>query len=338
MKKGISIILCCYNSELKLPQTLQCIINQKYNNSNIEVEIILVDNNSKDDTQIIASNYWNANGIESIQFKIVEEKRPGLSYARHTGVQNANCDLILFCDDDNWLDEKYCQQAHDIMQSNCKIGVLGGLNTAVGEVELPSWFKGVEQSYACGPQNEFDGEASRMYITGAGMVLRKRLFDVFEQVSFESQLTDRKGEELSSGGDSEICHVAILLGYTLFYSSNLKLFHFMEAKRLNWNYFVKMLLGHAESSYKLRYYFDESRKNNWLSELFRIIRPILGKRLVVLARDFFYAKKNIVYGEKIHHIFLFGQLLSHVESYNNYFTLIKNIKELKYRIKKYNAE
>lgn len=335
MKKGVSVILCCYNSESKLPKTLDCIAWQKY--IGINIELVLIDNNSKDNTAKSAKEYWDKFGADNISIKIITENRPGLSYARDTGIKNANYDLVLFCDDDNWLDSNYCQNAYDIMSSDCSIGVLGGLNTAIGEVELPFWFSSVEQSYACGPQHDFDGEASRQYITGAGMVLRKSIFDLFSQVKFESQLTDRKGDELSSGGDSEICFIAVLLGFKLIYSSKLKLFHFMEEKRLNWNYFVRMSLGHAESSYKLNYYFSNSYKRKWLPELFRILKPIFGKRLIVLIRDFYYAKKGVVSNEKVHHMMLFGQILAHIKSYDSYSIFIQSIESLKFRIKKLNT-
>lgn len=336
MKNGISIIICCYNSESKLPETLRHLAAQKY--KDFIIELLVIDNNSKDDTAGVAISYWNDHGASSILLTVIKEPRPGLSFARDTGVRHAKCNLILFCDDDNWLNDDYCQQAYNIMSENEEIGILGGLNIAVGEIKLPYWFKQFEQSYACGPQNDFDGEVSRLYITGAGMIIKSELFKLFEQISFKSQLTDRKGEELSSGGDSEICFVAILLGYKLFYSSKLELRHFMESKRLNWPYFINMSLGHAKSSYKLGYYFNDSHKKKWACELFRIVKPVLGKRILVLIRDFFYANRGIVSSEKVQHMILFGQIMTHISMFKEYAGFVKEIRLLKVRVKDMNFD
>ena len=333
MKNGISVVVCCYNSESKLPQTLDYLANQK--RDKILIELIVVDNNSNDNTFQFAKTYWSNKGISDINFKVIQEKRPGLSFAREAGVNHSSQKLILFCDDDNWLDNNYCQLACEIMAGDGTIGILGGMNTGVAIGKLPHWFSEVELSYACGPQNKCDGEVTRNYITGAGMVLRKTIFQELDSLNFESKLTDRKGEELSSGGDSELCFVAILLGYKLAYSSQLMLEHFMDEKRLNWNYFIRMSLGHADSGYKLRYYFDEDAKKDWSRELVRILRPLIGKRIIVLVRDYFYAKRGVVNGQKLYHMSLFSQLLSHLKMYGHYAKFIAELDDLKSRIKHY---
>src|ERR1700679_3060772 len=100
MKKGISVIICCYNSAKRLTQTLDHIFRQK--NLVFDWEVIVVDNASTDSTSLIAEQLLSAS-LHKDKFKIVFEVTPGLIFARKKGVSVAQFDRLLFCDDDNWL-------------------------------------------------------------------------------------------------------------------------------------------------------------------------------------------------------------------------------------------
>ena len=70
------------------------------------------------------------------------------------GIENSSFDYMLFCDDDNWLAPNYIQLAHDFMEQNPNIGVLGGNGEAISDMEIPSWFEEIQEGYAVGPQAE----------------------------------------------------------------------------------------------------------------------------------------------------------------------------------------
>ena len=84
LNKGISIIVCCHNSEDRLPNTLES-LSKQHLDSNHPVEIIIVDNNSSDNTGLIAQKLWNDFGTP-YPLIVIEEKKPGLSNARRAGV------------------------------------------------------------------------------------------------------------------------------------------------------------------------------------------------------------------------------------------------------------
>jgi glycosyltransferase involved in cell wall biosynthesis len=113
---GISVIICCYNSSLRLPKTLEYLSNQATGNL-FPWEIILVDNNSSDNTSVIATNFWASLDID-VPLIIVEESKPGLIYARNTGINKANYDFLIFCDDDNWLNKNYLCNVYKILNNN----------------------------------------------------------------------------------------------------------------------------------------------------------------------------------------------------------------------------
>jgi glycosyltransferase involved in cell wall biosynthesis len=281
MIRGISIIVCCYNSVSRLPDTIKHLSLQSAK-EDIDWEVIVVDNNSTDNTSEIAIAEWKKCD-EPVPLIIVKEPKPGLSHARKAGIKHAKYDLLIFCDDDNWLEKDYVEQASIIMGADSEIGILGGLNTPVSNIIIPEWFKDFQAAYACGSQAEEDGEVSkdRLYVTGAGMVIRKKIFSILDELGFESKLTDRKGEELSSGGDTEICFATALLGYKLVYSSRLRLYHFMEPKRLTWEYLSRLEAGHAKSFYKLifykKIYNNEIVERDWYNVLVSNLKHLLSR-------------------------------------------------------------
>ncbi len=253
---GVSIIICCFNSEKRLANTLYHIAKQKIT-SFINWEIIVVDNNSTDNTITTAYNEWNKY-TTTANFQVVTESVQGLAAARNRGVKESTYDYLLFCDDDNWLCENYVSIAYELLTNNPKIGIIGGQSEASTDsnTTLPKWFNAVSNSYAVGKQCNSSGDAtSRKFLWGAGMVIRKNLYSLVHKKN-PSLLIGRKGEELSSGEDAELCARIILLGYTLYYDEKLFYHHFISAERLTKTYFKNLIQGHKKSYDLIKYYWD----------------------------------------------------------------------------------
>lgn len=242
---GISVIICCYNSELRIEATL-IHIQRQIVQENILWEVILVNNNSTDNTTGKAKEVWNSlNSI--IPFTIVNEETTGLSNARIKGVANASYEYLLFCDDDNWLQNNYLQRAYDIMEADKSIGILGGQSDGHFEIQKPHWFDNFEAAYAVGKPLPQSGNADkRRFLAGAGMITRKSIFRKLESASFKQLLSDRTGSELNSGGDTELCLAVLFMGHSLYYDERLRFTHYISAKRLQWKYCVTMCANHAK--------------------------------------------------------------------------------------------
>lgn len=100
----ISVIIPCYNSERFLARAIESVLRQGYNNW----ELILVNNNSIDNTQQIIEQYVKKypDRISSI----FEEKK-GACYARNTGLNAASGKWVQFLDaDDELLAGKWVRQ------------------------------------------------------------------------------------------------------------------------------------------------------------------------------------------------------------------------------------
>lgn len=241
MKQGISVVVCCYNSEKRVSNTLSHLLNQ--NIDNVDWEIILVDNASKDSTAAVATQILSAK-LPVEKFKIVIAEQPGLSNARKKGYLTSQYNYLLFCDDDNWLNEDYLQLAFNTMEQNKHIGILGGMGEAIFECKKPDWFDTYQINFAVGSQSKEVAKISIVEtVYGAGFVVRKEIFERLDAICFQSLLSDRKGNDLMSGGDTELCYVTRYVGYEIAYSTSLQFKHLMPNERMNWSYMKRLYYG-----------------------------------------------------------------------------------------------
>lgn len=298
-----SIIICCYNSAKRIEPTLTHVAKQ--NSSHFIYEVIIVDNNSTDETQTISLNVWNSFDVKN-ELNIIEEKKAGLTYARNAGIKIAKGKYILFCDDDNWLEKNFLLNALNILNTNSNIGVLGGRGIATSSDALPNWFEENKGAYAVGEQAIKTGLINnRGYVWGAGMIFIREEYLKLIQSGFHSLLSDRKGNELSSGGDSEICKWFMLVGKDLFYSEELIFHHFIEPARLTKEYFEKLNIGFAKS-HEILWIYDlllrlikgEETYSNFIVQKMKIkylLKRTTERENVVLE---FYNRKEKAYHQK----------------------------------------
>lgn len=99
MKKGISIIVPCYNAEKYLDKCINSIVKQM----TIDYELILVDDCSKDKTWNVIKKYSNGKTIIGIK----NDKNSGAGYSRNQAVKMAKYDYISFIDADDYVEDNY---------------------------------------------------------------------------------------------------------------------------------------------------------------------------------------------------------------------------------------
>jgi glycosyltransferase involved in cell wall biosynthesis len=240
MVKGVSIIVCCYNSASRLLETLTHIKQQK--TKDIEWEIIVVDNASTDSTSEVAQKILSKG--TATKFSVVHEPEPGLSNARRKGFECARFEYLLFCDDDNWLADNYLSLSYEVMESHPEIGILGGNGEAVFEDKEPLWFKKLQSNFAVGDQSSSTESFSVVNeVYGAGIVMRMSFLEKLFNNGFSSILSGRKGAQLMAGEETELCYLAKLLGYQVGYYRGLKFKHLMTRGRMNLDYLKRLHFG-----------------------------------------------------------------------------------------------
>ncbi|MCL6261227.1 glycosyltransferase family 2 protein [Aquiflexum sp. TKW24L] len=242
MTRGISILICTYNGSSKLKETLDYIKKLKFDHP---WELIVVDNNSTDNTFDFVGQELNESVLD---FSIYQCNTPGKMNAFWLGVRNAKYAFVLDCDDDNWLFPDYLQKAFEILEANKAIGALGGKGIPHNINDFPSWFEIYQSTYAVGPQGRENGNLGKNgELYGAGTFFRKDILEKWSELGFTNFLSCRKGTELTSGGDTELCEVVKLFGYEVWYEESLQFFHDIEDRKLTEDYLFKLKKGIASS-------------------------------------------------------------------------------------------
>lgn len=114
----ISVIVPAYNIEKYIAKCLDSIINQTYSN----LEIIVVDDGSKDDTGVIMDEYSKKDD----RIKIIHQKNRGLSGARNSGLKIATGDYIGYVDGDDAIDpDMYARMMKACLDENAELAVCG---------------------------------------------------------------------------------------------------------------------------------------------------------------------------------------------------------------------
>lgn len=93
--KKVSVIIPVFNSEKTICRCIESVINQTYKN----IEIIIIDDGSTDNTKKILEKYLNIKNL-----LLIYNSNNGVSYTRNIGLKNSTGDYIIFLDADDWLE------------------------------------------------------------------------------------------------------------------------------------------------------------------------------------------------------------------------------------------
>ncbi len=106
----ISIILPAYNAQNFIAATIESVLGQSY----LNWELIVVDDGSTDQTQLIIESYKQ----KDERIVVVSNKQnSGVAHTRNTGLRYAKGEYIAFIDsDDTWVKDKLAVQ-HQFMSS-----------------------------------------------------------------------------------------------------------------------------------------------------------------------------------------------------------------------------
>ena len=109
----VSVIITCFNHAHYLPQAIESVLEQDYK----DVEVVVVDDGSTDNTRSVASRY---------DVKYVYQQNQGLSAARNTGIDKSAGDYLVFLDADDWLLPKALSTNLKYLQRNKEIAFVSG--------------------------------------------------------------------------------------------------------------------------------------------------------------------------------------------------------------------
>ena len=109
MSELISVIVPVYNAKAYLPQCIESLTNQTYNN----LEIILVDDGSTDGSAQICDEY----ATKDKRIKVIHKPNGGVSSARNAGITACKGEFVAFVDSDDYIAKDMYQKLLSMQKS-----------------------------------------------------------------------------------------------------------------------------------------------------------------------------------------------------------------------------
>lgn len=130
-KPLVSVIVPCYKVEQYLPNCINSVVNQTYDNW----ELILVDDGSPDNCGKIADEYVRRDK----RIKVIHKGNAGVAAARNSGVDMAEGEYTTFLDSDDFLHEDFLKDmlelAHRTKADIVQCGYVRGYEKVFPDVE-----------------------------------------------------------------------------------------------------------------------------------------------------------------------------------------------------------
>jgi glucosyl-dolichyl phosphate glucuronosyltransferase len=241
---SISVILCTYNRAHSLAKSLESVISSVVS-PDLEWEILVVDNNSKDETREVVSQYCRLHpGLVRYTF----EAQQGLSNARNAGIREARGEIVAFMDDDVMVEPTWLQNLTASLHDGRWSGA-GGRVCPPPDFIQPDWLTldgGLMDS--SGVLALFDagavaGELKRPPF-GANMAFRKIMF--LKYGDFRTDL-GRCGDSLIGNEDTEFAGRLLAAGERLRYEPAAVVYHPVPKERLNKKYFLSWWFAYGRA-------------------------------------------------------------------------------------------
>jgi glycosyltransferase involved in cell wall biosynthesis len=235
----LSVVICTCNRSASLKRTLDS-VNRLFIPENLEWELIIVDNNSKDDTEEMV------NGVQercNLPILFVKEEQQGISFARNRGIREAKGRLIAFTDDDVVVDQRWIGAVVKTF-SEYDVQCIGGKILPVWEKPVPAWL--LEDLYdrlALLDYGNVPLYLKEPVIWGANFAVRAAAFETYGLFSTER---GRLPDKLYSGEETFFMSSLLEGGESILYMPDAIVHHCISEERMRKMYFRRWMFQHGE--------------------------------------------------------------------------------------------
>ena len=171
----MSVVISTYNRARSLPRALESLMDQEMDSG--RYEIIVVDNNSTDDTRRVIERFMGKRPRVTYLF----EPRQGVSYGRNTGIAAATAPIIGFTDDDVRVSRSWASTILTVLAEHPEAACVGGRVLPRWPGPRPAWL--VRENWAplalvdYGDEPLFVNLKRRLCLITANAAYRREVFD-----------------------------------------------------------------------------------------------------------------------------------------------------------------
>jgi len=257
-----TVIICTYNRSHNLPKCIEYLSRQQ-GTERFQWEVLIVDNNSSDDTRGVVEKLAENSPIE---VRYAFEPQQGLNYARNRGIEESDSRYFCYVDDDILVAPTWLASLYRALDSN-DADAVGGRIHLDPDIQLPPWVSPEVQGFL-GYQDygeepfRMDGRAQYPY--GGNMSLNRRVVD---RIGMFNPKVGRKGEgrkrsELFKGAETDYFHrLAASGGAHIFYEPSAIVYHQILPHQLERKYFLTI---HYNAGVQKAFYDETSFRRRML--------------------------------------------------------------------------
>lgn len=214
MMPVLSVVVCTYNRSFWLRNCLNSLEKPCADGS--MAEVLIVDNNSSDDTREVATEYT----LRLPNFRYVFETAQGLSHARNRGYKEAQGEYVAYIDDDAQAHADWVTVIIRFFEVTPQASGVGGPHEGFSTVEIPPWFPKEMTCRSLGNETREirDGE----WISGTNMVFRKTALEEMGGFNTEIGMT---GDKVSYGEETNLVIRMRERGMQIYYCADMVVDH-----------------------------------------------------------------------------------------------------------------
>lgn len=219
----VSVVVCTYNRAQLLENCLQSLDKQSIDRKTYEV--IVVDNNSTDDTQSVVKKTIRHHP----NIRLVTERRQGLSFARNRGWKEARGRYVAYIDDDALAEPHWIEQIICFISNYPMVSVFGGPYSRFSIAPFPDWLP--ENYYTLNWGNKIKVlNLKNEWISGSNMVFHKSILEKYG--GFKTDL-GMKSNIILYGEETELLFRLKQHGEIVYYVPKILVNHFVAEHKLH---------------------------------------------------------------------------------------------------------
>ncbi len=309
-KPLVSVIIINYNGKHHLKDCFNSLYNLNYNMD--DVEFILVDNNSQDDSLKFVKN--NYKGVKIIQLK----KNYGFASGNNIGARKSTGKYIVLLNNDTCVDKNWLSELITVAESSEKIGIVASKIYTFKNKNVIN----VAGSYGdrclitdCTGRKKIDNQyysiqRDILFACGAAMLIKRELYSkigLFDPSYF------------MYCEDLDLSIRSWIYGYKVVIAPKSKIYHKIEGKQINLNSLFKNFLLERN---RLRTIL----KNYELRNVLYLFPAYIIKKLGILVVSGSKLKKSAIYLFSIFRSIIWN--LKNIQSLIKYRYFIQNIRRI----------
>jgi glycosyltransferase involved in cell wall biosynthesis len=249
-----SVVVCTYNRSQLLRLCLESLTKQRLGKNLYEV--IIVDNNSTDDTRAVCEQFCRQ--YNNIRYCF--EQKIGLSYARNRGFAEADGEYIAYLDDDAKVPEQWLSVAVEIIDKQ-SADVFGGPYFPIYDSPKPVWFK---DSYGTAEMAKqaciLSSDAS---LSGGNLFIRRRFLKNLG--GFDVSL-GMKGSRTAYGEETDLIRRIRnqIPAAVIYYEPRLFIQHFVRANKMTLRWALRRAFISGRYGYAATLCHQRFVNSSWL--------------------------------------------------------------------------